>query len=270
MKAFKTFFSFAFPLIAILLSYSIFIIVDKGVANYQQTIANDYSIVVVSTKQLNKQRFEDNSIDLKELEELPRTSIVRKLEDSLSKRSLDLLNAKLPYFYKVHLNNFPTDSQLVILQTKMKNIEEIKQTEVFAKDHNKTYSLLLLVENIVLILLSVIIVFGLLILIKQVKIWFYEHHERISIMRLHGASIVYCAKPLIKTAFYASIITSAVVLGSTFFLLSSLEQYLPQSLIQSSFTKVDFDIAFYQIFVVSLIISIGTVISVLIKHRFNG
>lgn len=269
MRAFKTFFSFSIPLIAMLLSFSIYLIVDKGVVNYKQSIINDYSIVIVSKKELTKYKLEQQSIEVKTLKLLPKENIVNDLNKSLSKKSIELLHRKLPFFYKLYLDDFPTQNELEKIKSNILNIQSISQVEVFTKDHNQLYSLLLLTQNITNILFFVLVLFALLILLKQVKIWFYEHHERIAIMKLHGASLFYCAKPLIKIAIYSSIVASVIVLGLTYLFLENFNSIVPEALSQLTFFHLPFGLEFYKIALLSLIISLGTVFTVLIKHKFH-
>jgi cell division transport system permease protein len=96
MKAFRSLLSFTIPLIAILLSYSIYIIVDKVMISYKQSINNDYTIVVVSSKKQTINTFE--SIDIKTLKHLSKDQIINNLKENLSSKSIELLYEQLPYF----------------------------------------------------------------------------------------------------------------------------------------------------------------------------
>lgn len=270
MRAFKTFFSFSIPLITILFSFSIYLIVDKAVEKYQKSIINDYSIVIVSKTKLEKELVENKGIELKKLEELPKEAIIDKLKQSLSQRSTELLELKLPYFYKLYLYNFPTKVELEDIKKNLLSLNSVSKVETFTKDHNQLYSLLLLTQNITNILFAILVLYALLILIKQVKIWFYEHNERISIMKLHGASLLYCARPLINTTIVSSIISSAIVIVLTYLFLENYNNIVPAALQELSFFNLPFTLEFYSIAILSFIISLGTVFTVLIKHKFHA
>ncbi len=259
MKAFNRFFSFSIPLIAILLSYSIYIALDKAVTTYKNTIASDYSIVVVSSSELLKSQLENQDINIKTLEQLNNNKLISKLKDKLSPRSIELLNQKLPYFYKIYLNNFPTTFRLNSITKQLQEIPSITKVETFSKDHNQVYSIITNSENIINILFAIIVLFGLLILSKHIKIWVYEHNEKISIMRLHGASILYCAKPIINIAILSAIFSSAVVVALTYYILNNFKFAI----------IVRFDLDFLQIIALAFIISITTVLLVLFRHKFN-
>jgi len=259
MKAFNRFLSFTIPLIAILLSYSIYISLDKAIVKYKHTIANDYSIVVVSKTKLTASILESNDINIETLELLDNSQVISNLKDKLSKRSIELLNKKLPNFYKIHLDSFPTTSQLEHITKQLKTIPSISNIETFSKDHNQIYSIITNSEDIISVLFIIIILFGLLILSKHIKIWLYEHSEKISIMRLHGASVLYCAKPLIYSAILSAIVSSVIVIALTYYILTNFTFAIP----------VRFDLEFLQIIALSFIISITTVLIVLFRHKFH-
>jgi cell division transport system permease protein len=259
MRAFRTFLSFYIPLVAMLLSYSIYIALDHGIESYKKSIIDDYSIVVVSKSKLSIQKLQNTNIDLKRLIELPHNSIIRKFKNNLSKRSLDILDKKLPSFYKLYLNNFPSTNDLKNIKTKLLKNTNIVKVETFSKNHDKLSSILYTTEQIINILFSVIILFAILLLAKHIKIWFYENHEKISIMKLHGASNIYCAMPIINVALLSAIFSSITVVGFTYYVLNTFSFIIP----------IHFDFDFFKIIALSFIISIGTIIVVLFKHTFN-
>ncbi len=259
MKVFKTFLSFSVPLIAMLLSYSIYIALDKAVTAYKQSIINDYSIVIVSKNSLTNSSIGDLDIDMNKLVLLQNSKIVNNLKEKLSNRSIELLKEKLPFFYKLYLNNFPTSNQLKEIKQKLLSKNSITKVEIFSKNHDQIYSILLMTQNIIYVLFGIVILFSLIILSKHIQIWFYEHHERISIMRLHGASTIYCAMPLINVAILSALFSSTIVIGITYYLLTTIDFAIP----------VAFNLDFIKVAALSFTISLGTVIAVLFKHKFN-
>ena len=259
MRVFKTFFSFSLPLIVMLLSYSIYIGLDNAIDQYKKSIINDYSIVIVSKKALLKSDIQNLKVDIKSLLLMPNKKIIHTLKQKLSKRSVELLNRKLPLFYKLYLNQFPTTKELREIKRKLLTITRISKVEIFSKNHDQVYSILTMTKNIIDILFISIILFSLIILSQHIKIWFYEYNERISIMRLHGASLIYCTMPLIKTAIYSSIFSSIIVISLAYYILTSNIFPIP----------IEFNTDFLYIIGLSISISIGTVTIVLLRHRFN-
>jgi cell division transport system permease protein len=258
MKAFRSLLSFTIPLIAILLSYSIYIIVDKVMISYKQSINNDYTIVVVSSKKQTIDTFE--SIDIKALKYLSKDQIINNLKENLSSKSIELLYKQLPYFYKVSLFNFPSSKKLQVIKQKIKLIDGILKVEIFSKNHDTIYSILTMTQTIIYALFIIIIIFSILLLSKHIKIWFYEHTQRITIMRLHGASNIYCAMPLIKLSILSAIVSSVIVLLLTYYVLNNFVFFAP----------IYFNMGFIHIIILSFLIPLATILLVLFKHRFNA
>jgi cell division transport system permease protein len=233
-------------------------VLDKVMISYKQSINNDYTIVVVSSKKQTINTFE--SIDIKTLKHLSKDQIINNLKENLSPKSIELLYKQLPYFYKVSLFDFPSSKKLQVIKQKIKLIDGIIKVEIFSKNHDTIYSILTMTQTIIYALFIIIIIFAILLLSKHVKIWFYEHTQRITIMRLHGASNIYCAMPLIKLSILSAIVSSIIVLLLTYYVLNNFV----------FFTPIYFNMGFIHIIILSFLIPLATILLVLFKHRFNA
>ncbi len=200
MKLLKSFLSFTFPLVIMLFIYSVYLLVNKVVEDYQQGIIDDYSIVIITHTPFVAID-EVGGIAIKEIKQISRKKIIDDVKENLSKNSLKLLDKKLPYFYNIYLEEFPTTTKLQQIRKELKEYKSVTKVETFSSDHNKIYSLLVLIEDIVFILFMIVLILSLLLLSKQIKIWFYEHSQRITIIQLHGGSLLYASKPILKTIF---------------------------------------------------------------------
>ena len=139
MKLLKSFFSVTFPLVIMLFMFSIYLIVTKVVDNYKKNITNDYAIVVIANTPIS-------SIDslagikVKDIEPLSREKIIKSVKNNLSDTSVELLQKKLPYFYKIYLKEFPTSLKLEKIRKELMTISNINKIETFSNDHNKLRS----------------------------------------------------------------------------------------------------------------------------------
>ena len=132
-------------------------------------------------------------IKVEKIQNLPNDKIISSIQSTLSDTSIELLKQRLPNFYQIYLEIFPTSSELEdIKQTLLQN-KNVKKVEVFYKNHNQIYLLLLLLNSVSFILFFIITIFAIIIIAKQIKLWFHEYSVKISILRLHGASILYSA-----------------------------------------------------------------------------
>lgn len=268
----KRIISFNVPLIITLIIFSLYGSITKLLDSYEQSIINDYSIIIVMNTTLNESALEEiDSINLKKIDYIKRDTVLAELKEELTEGSYKMLQNKLPYFYRVFLNNFPTSSQLLKIEEELKTLDGIKSIETFSKDHDDLYSLLTLIKNITLVLFISILVFTFIIINNQVLIWFYEHQERLDIIKLHGGTIFYGGKPIIKLAFFSSLISTTIVSIIIYFMFSNYTTIFSIEIV-NILQKHPINLNTIEIgylFLLSFIISILTVIGVLLKHRIK-
>ena len=268
MKPLKSLFSFIMPLIVMLLTFSIYLFLDKVVTKYKIDIANDYSIVVVANTPLVKIE-EVAGIKVKDLERLKREKIIKGLEDKLSKSSLDMLKTRLPYFYKIHLQEFPTTLKLEQIRKELNTISNVKEVETFSIDHNKIYSLLVLIQSVIQILFLIILTLSFLLLSKQIKIWFYEHSQRIDIIQLHGGSILYASKPIIRIVVISATISSLIVTGISYGFILNVQQIIEPELFDLIPSGLNFELEMFYIVVLAFIIPFIAFFWLLTKYKLK-
>ncbi len=271
MKSLKHIFAFTIPLTAMLITFAIFLITNNMVQDYKVKISNDYSIVIVTYTPLDKQSLDELAgIKVKTIATLKKEQILENVQSDLSRSSLKLLKQKLPHFYQIYLEDFPTTTELFSIKEELNKNKNIKKVEIFSKNHNQVYLLLLLINNIIIILFAVILIFAMIILSKQVTIWFYEHNERITIFQLHGASILYSASTVLKYAMLGALSASLIVSGIFMFITNNLLLVVPSELttvINTTFV-LKYEIA--KLFGLSFGISIVTIFGVLFKYKIKN
>jgi len=268
MKHLKSYFSIIFPLMMMLMMFSIYLIVGRTVDNYKQHITDDYAIVVITNTPL-KTIDRLAGIKVKSIDPISRKKIIKDVQSNLSDRSIDLLNKKLPYFYQIYLDQFPTSRNLKQIRAELSKISNIKKIEMFSNDHNKVYALLVIVDHIVFILFSVVFILSMLLLLKQIKIWFFEHSERISIIQLHGGSLLWASKPLIKIILNSSIISSLIVSLLIYIIISKVSLFLEPEVLLFLPKDLSLQMEIIKIVLLSLAIPIGTFVGLLIKYKMR-
>ena len=121
MRHLKSFFSFTIPLVIMLITFSIYLLVNKVVDNYKQKITNDYSIIVIANTPITTLDY-ISGIRVRDMVIIKKDKIIEDVKDNLSDSSLKLLQNKLPYFYQVYLSEFPTTSKLEQIRKELKTI----------------------------------------------------------------------------------------------------------------------------------------------------
>ncbi len=270
MKFLKNIFAFIVPLTAMLISFLIYLFASNILENYRIKIANDYSIVIVTNTPLVKEEITKlGGINVEKIITLEKEKIINDIKNDLSSTSIELLKQKLPFFYKIQLEVFPTTSELNIIKDTLYQNKNIRKVEIFSKNHNNVYLLLLLLSQISFILFTIITVFAVIIISKQIRIWFYEHHEKITILKLHGASILYSSSTILRYAIISAILSFIVVSSLFIYLIGNIGVILPNDLENIVIVNLDLNESLTKIFLLSFGISILTIIGVLLKYKLK-
>lgn len=270
MKFLKNTFAFIVPLTAMLISFIIYLFASNILHNYKSTIADDYSIVIITNTPLVKEEITSLAgIDVQKIITLKKEKIITNIKSNLSESSIKLLQRKLPHFYKIKLEVFPTTSQLDTIKNQLYQNKNIRKVETFSKNHNSIYLLLLLLSQISFILFTIITIFAIIIISKQIRIWFYEHHEKITILKLHGASILYSSSTILKYAIFSSLISFAIVSSIFVYLVGNIGILLPDDLENIVVVSLTVENALIKVFLLSFGISILTILGVLLKYKMK-
>lgn len=262
--------SFIIPLSIMLITFSMYMFTTEIIDNYKTKISDDYSIVVITNTPLIKDDINSLAgIKVKKIVTLDKSQIINKVKDSLSENSIFLLKQRLPYFYTINLDTFPTTTQLDTIKEELSKIPNVKKIEIFSKDHNKIFSLLVLNQKTIITFFVISLIFSIILFSKQIQLWFFEHHEKIAIMQLHGASIIYSASVVIRDAIISALIAFFIVSGLLYFVFNNLTLVFPPELNSIIDIHPTLDKEILSLFVLSMVISITTIIGVLFKYKLT-
>ena len=268
MKHLKSFFSVTVPLVIMLVTFGVYLMVTKVVDNYKDNITNDYSIIVIANTPLSTLEY-ISEIRVKDIKIIKKENIIKDVKTNLSDTSLKLLNTKLPYFYQIYLEEFPTSLKLEQIRKELITISNVKRVETFSSDHNKIYSLLILIQDIIIVLFIIVLLLSFLLLSQQIKIWFFEQSERISIIQLHGGSLLYSSKPIIKVMFYSTIFSIILVSLFLFFTIQNISQIVRPEILPLIPNIVDLQLEMIKIVFLAFAIPIITFFGLIIQHKLK-
>ncbi|MDR1460657.1 MAG: ABC transporter permease [Campylobacteraceae bacterium] len=222
MKLFKTHFSVVFSLFVLLCSFQFILFINQIISAYEVYLADDYSIIVVSNEALDVETILKQKQIIKSMSELDTAEVLSRLKNDVSLSNIDLLQKSMPKFYTLKLSKFPNSSVSDSLKRDLLKIKSITKVEIFAKTYNKIYYVLRLMKFIVAIFVVFAALTSLLLVLKQMQIWTYEHQERIFVMNLFGASFWTKSAVLYKSAVADSFLAALLTI-MTFVLINSLE-----------------------------------------------
>lgn len=216
MRIIRRYLSLLMPLIALLIGIESILVVSRALSYYEDLVGKNYAIVLVSQKELKFDTIKAQVPETIALLELESESILQDITKNFKDSAVANLKNSLPFFYSLKLSQFPNQSKIRQIESKLKSLNDILRVESFGKTHNQTYRLLVLLKGCVLVLSLIIMLLSLLLMMKQVEVWRFEHSERMEIMTYFGTPAKMKNKPLYRLAWVDSILATAVVIAMTF------------------------------------------------------
>lgn len=210
MKSIKNHLSLVIALLSILFSMQVFVVADRSIDAYKQNLANNYAVVVVSSKKVTNEEMAKISSLIIDVTELTPDSVIQKLNSGMDAKNIELLKLTLPKFYKLHLKYYPTPKEIEQLTKSLLKNQFIKKVEDFSHTHDTTYKLLLLFKGVVSVFALSIFVVTTLLIFKELRIWQFKHSERMSVMGLFGAPLWLRSAVLFRLAIVDALIASAL------------------------------------------------------------
>lgn len=267
MKSLKNHFSLIAALFTILFTIQVYQVLNRSISSYEESLRANYSIVVISNTTIQESVLKSKFSLIRSLQEISPEKVIQKLEKEMDKTSLGLLRATLPKFYKLSLEHYPQPSEIDILSSQLLNMKQIKRVESFAQTHDQIYKLLLLYKGVTQIFAFAILIVTLLLIAKEMRIWQFQHQERMNIMALFGAPIMLRSAVLFRLAIIDAIIAASLVLAVFGVIISSgwVEPYFADININVSIFNYAKDSFMH--FAIALSLSIILALMLIVNHK---
>lgn len=192
------------------------VVVNRALNYYEDLVGKNYAIVLVSQKELKLEDIKAQVPESTALLEIESSSILQDITKNFRDSTVANLKNSLPFFYSLKLDSFPNQSKIRQIESKLKTLDNMLRVESFGKTHNQTYRLLVLLKGCVLVLSAIVMLLSLLLMMKQVEVWRFEHSERMEIMTYFGTPAKMKNKPLYRLAWIDSTLATAIVIAATF------------------------------------------------------
>lgn len=206
MKFVKTHSSLILSLLFMMFAFEFILITNATLKHYEVLANKDYNIIITSTLNLEENALKAKIDSAVQLELLDPKDLIERLREDISDKNLQVLRNSLPKFYSLKLDHLPTQEELSTIKTQLLSFKGVTRVETFAKTHDKVYSLLLLMKFVFWLFLFIIIVLSFILFLKQMRIWLYEHTQRVEIMCLFGAPFWFRSFMLYKIVFIDCVI----------------------------------------------------------------
>ena len=241
------------PTVAILLSFHIYGYIQALSKQYILSVNQNYSIVVTSTKELSKSKVANVVDNLDTMGKIDTNGSIEQFREILSDKHFSNLAFSIPFFYELKLKIFPTKDELGQIKQDLEKNKEIIKVDTFLKKHSSFATLLVNTRAIVTFFSIIVVILSLMLGLKLIEVWHYEHQERMNIMKLFGASLFERSAVLFKVAVLNAVISTFIVMLFLFYLYNN--PTLSAFLADVGFSSMRFDVV--QSVIHSLSISIG-------------
>jgi len=211
MKSIKNHLSLVLALISILFSIQVFTLIDRSIEAYKENLAKNYSVIVVSQKILSDETILGINEIISSVSQLTPDSVIKRLNRNMDAKNIELLKLSLPKFYKLRLDYYPSPDEIARLTKDLLRNSSITKVEDFSLNHDITYKLLLLFKGVISVFALIVLVVTILLIFKELKIWQFQHSERMNIMGLFGAATWLRSAVLFRLAIVDAIIASALI-----------------------------------------------------------
>ena len=113
MKSFKTHLSLILPLLFLMFAFEFIFIINQTLKHYETLLNERYSIIIASTTSQEQSKLKAQIPSISELKSIDIKEFMGRLKNNLSANNLATLEKNLPKFYKISLNHFPSQSELI-------------------------------------------------------------------------------------------------------------------------------------------------------------
>ena len=262
MKFIKQHLSLIFPLVAILLGLEFFIVFDRTTNSYEESLSNNYSIMVVAKEEMSIDDFKAWDSHILGVRELKKP----KALESMPHDTASHVEKKLPNFYEIKLDNLLGLKALEKVKQNLSKSKVIKRIETFKSSYKSQYELFTFIKFSFGTFILFMTIIGFFLIIKQMEVWNFLHAQRMKVMEIFGASLFLRSKILINMAVIDAILSA--IISSVAFLtiqktwISDSQMEILKDHVQEVFLFSDFFILLFSSIFVVLIAVFLVVINV--------
>jgi len=218
MKFIKNHLMFILPLMAILLGIEFYLVFERTTSTYEKGLKEDYSMLVVSKKPVDLDQLKALNAHISHVKQIKRQSIISKVTKGIGKNESKEILKALPYFYDVGLDSYLDTKELEKIKKDLEKDKNIKKVETFGSSYGNSYRLFAFIKLLLKIFIGFMGIVSLLLIIKQMEIWKYEHRQRMQVMEIFGAPLMLRSGVLFKIAILDAILASLLTAGLFFYI----------------------------------------------------
>jgi len=197
---------------AILLGLEFFIAFDRTTKQYEKSLQDEYSMLIVSKEDMSIDDITAWDKHIVKIEVINKNEIVGKINQAMEVNNTtdEKIKNAIPNFYAAKIDKYLNTLELQAIKTNLLKNPQITRVETFDSVYKSNYGLFSFIKfsfRTFIIFMSII---GFFLILKQMEVWNYIHAQRMRVMEIFGAPLLFRSKVLIKVAIIDAIIASIV------------------------------------------------------------
>ncbi len=226
MKSVRNHLMFILPLLAILLGIEFYQVFERVTKHYEEKLKTGYTMLVVAKKPITLATLKQQNEHIASLTPIKREQIVKEAAGNLDKQTQKEILSALPYFYNAGLDSYLGIQMLEKIKIDLEKLPEINRVETFGSSYSSVYRLFTFIRFLLKFFIGFMGIVSLLLIMKQMEIWRYEHQERMQIMEIFGAPLMLRSGVLFRIAFVDAVMATMITAGIFLYVKLS---WVPQS-----------------------------------------
>lgn len=267
MKFIKRYLSLFLPIFSIAIVFNMYVYTQELLHEYQINVNKNYSIIISSKKELKAHTIRMMVDGINKVEDVDTDKLTRSFSSTLSRENLSMLRKSIPYFYNILLDYFPSSRELSYIEQKLYENKNIIKVETFTNKHTDFTQMVILTKGIINFFIFIVFILSLMLIFKQVEVWYFEHAENMEIMSLFGASLFQKTSRLFVLAVISAVISSIIV--SSMFYLAHNNDIMKRHILEMGLYLIDFSL--FETLIKSLLASLSAslliIVSIVVLHK---
>ncbi len=223
MRSIRHHLALILPLFAILFSIEYLLVFDRIIDRYETKLKENYSLILVADRSVKLSEITHSDTLIRKIEPIDAQQVLQKIKGQMDRESLEKIRSIMPLFVSIKLRRYAERERIERLKSELMSIDGVKAVHIFEKVHDRLYAMLLFMKTGLVVFGSLIGLISLLLLMKQMTIWQFEHRERMQIMALFGAPVWLRSGVLFRLALVDAIFALVAVAAIMLYLVNDPE-----------------------------------------------
>ncbi len=220
MRSIRHHLSLILPLFAILFCIEYLMVFDRITESHEKSLKESYSIILVADRSAKLSDISHRDTLIERVERIDAENVLRRIKADMNPESVEKIRSIMPLFFSIKLKRYADGERIERLRSELISVPGVRDVHIFEKVHDRLYAMLLFMKISFTVFSVLIGAISLLLLVKQMTIWQFEHRERMQIMSLFGAPVWLRSGVLFRLAVVDALLALLFVVSALLYLVN--------------------------------------------------